>query len=271
MTAASIEAYLLLAVALAIAGGVAGFLAGIFGVGGGTVVVPILLECFAILGVESSVRAHAAIGTSLAIIVPTAIRSYLAHRAKGAPDEALLWSWVVAVPLGVVVASLVVAGISGNTLKWLFAVIAALMALNMLWGSDGWQLGAELPKGPARQAAGFGIGIVSTFMGIGGGILNNLFMTAYGRTLHQAVATSAGLGLLIALPGALGYVWAGWGRADLAPASAGYVNLLALTLMTPMALVTAPWGARFTHSLDRRQLEVAFGAFLLLVAARLAS
>jgi uncharacterized protein len=266
----AVSAYVLLAVALAVAGGASGFLAGLFGIGGGAVVVPILLECFAFLGVADSVRAHAAIGTSLAIIVPTAIRSYLAHRAKGAPDEALLTSWVVAVPLGVVLASLVVAGISGGTLKRVFAVIAALMALKMLWGGDGWRLGAALPEGPARQAAGFGIGFISTFMGIGGGIFNNLFMTSYGRSLHQAVATSAGLGLLIALPGALGYVWAGWGHRDLPPASAGYVNLLALALMTPAALVTAPWGARFAHALDRRQLELAFGTFLLLVAARMA-
>lgn len=269
MSGFNFQALLLLTIALVIAGGASGILAGLFGVGGGTVVVPVLLECLGLLGVPESVRVHTAIGTSLAIIVPTAIRSYRAHSAKGAPDESLLWSWLMAVPLGVVFASLIVAVITGGMLKRVFAIIAALMALKMLWGADGWRLGAELPTGRVCQATGFGIGFISAFMGIGGGILNNMFMTAFGRSLHQAVATSSGLGILVALPGALGYVWAGWDRADLPLASAGYVNLLALALMTPSALVTAPWGARCAHVLNRRQLEVAFGVFLLLVATHL--
>ncbi len=250
------------------AGGLSGFLAGLFGIGGGAILVPILAESFAALGVAPTVQAHLAIGTSLAIIILTAIRSYAAHRARGAPDAALLKSWLVATPLGVIVASSLVALVSGGTLKLIFAIVALLLALKMLFNRASWTLASDLPPEPWRRGVGFLIGFVSTFMGIGGGNLNNLFMTTYGRTIHQAVATSAGLGLLIAIPGTLGYVWAGWGRPELPPLSLGYINLLAVALVTPTAVLTAPYGAKLAHGLSKRQLEVAFGVFLITVAAR---
>jgi uncharacterized membrane protein YfcA len=112
------------------------------------------------------------------------------------------------------------------------------------------------------------IGFFSTFMGIGGGIMNNTFMTLYGRPMHQAVATSAGVGVLISIPGALGYVWAGWGASGLPALSLGFVNLIAIAVIIPVTLIVTPLGVRLAHALSRRQLEVAFGLFLIFVSFR---
>lgn len=265
---ADLSALLPLILAMAAAGALTGVLAGLFGIGGGGVLVPILVEFLHIQGVASDVQAHLAIGTSLAIIILTSVRSFQAHLKRGAPDIALLKSWMLVVPGGVVVASFIVAYVSGDVLKIVFATIAAAMAVKMLFDRDAWKLGEDLPGEPARSATGFGIGFISTFMGIGGGNLNNIFMTSFGRPIHQAVATSSGLGMLIAVPGAIGYVLAGWGEPDLPPLSLGYVSLVALVVITPLSMLTAPFGAKLAHSLSKQAMERAFGLFLLVVAAR---
>ncbi|WP_424971782.1 sulfite exporter TauE/SafE family protein [Dinoroseobacter sp. S76] len=261
----------LMALGMALAGSVAGVLAGLFGIGGGAVLVPILVEFLGFLGVPESVRTHMAVGTSLAIIVPTSIRSYRAHAARGAPDRDLLRAWALWVPVGVLVAGLFVAGVSGAALRMIFAGVAILIALKMLLNRESWTIAADLPPQPWRSGAGFGIGFVSTFMGIGGGNLNNVFMTSFGRTIHQAVATSAGLGVLIAIPGVLTYVLIGLGHPDLPPLSLGYVNLIALLAIMPVTMLCAPLGVRLAHGLSKRQMEILFGVFLLAVAARFIS
>ena len=264
----SIEAIVVLAIAMAVAGGVCGVLAGLFGIGGGAVLVPVLVEFFTFLDVPDAVATHLAVGTSLAIIVPTAIRSYSAHKAKGAPDAELLRSWRVWVPLGVVLASFAVAYVPGAALRVVFAVVALAIAVKMLFNRDTWVLGTDLPRAPWTGLVGFLIGVVSTFMGIGGGNLNNVFMTSFGRPIHQAVATSAGLGVLIAVPGAIGYLIAGWGAEGLPALSLGYINLIAFAAITPVSVLTAPIGARIAHGLSKRTMELLFGTFLIVVAAR---
>lgn len=253
---------------LASASAIAGLLAGMFGIGGGAIIVPVLYQAFTLLDTPESVRMHLAVGTSLAIIVPTSISSFRAHYRHKAPDMALLKSWVVAVPLGVVVASVIVAETPGALLRGVFAVVALLIGLRMIFNRKGWQLGETIPGNPVRMLAGFVIGFLSALIGIGGGVLNNTFMTLFGRPVHQAVATSAGVGVLISLPGLVGFVWAGWGDSMLPIFSTGYVNWVAVLLMIPMSLIMAPVGAGLAHRLAKRQLEVAFGLFLLAVAAR---
>lgn len=257
-----------MAVAMALTGSAAGVLAGLFGIGGGAVLVPILVEFLGFAGVPESVRTHMAVGTSLAIIVPTSVRSFHAHQKRGAPDSELLRAWVVLVPLGVLIASVFVAGVSGATLRVIFAVVAILIAVKMLLNRDSWTLADDLPEQPLLGATGFGIGFISTFMGIGGGNLNNVFMTSFGRSIHQAVATSAGLGVLIAIPGVITYVIIGWDHPDLPALSLGYVNLVALAAIMPVTILFSPLGVRLAHGLSKRQLEVLFGLFLLVVAAR---
>lgn len=257
-----------IATVLLFSGAVAGFLAGLLGIGGGAVLVPVFYQMFGAMGVEEAVRMHLSVGTSLAIIVPTSISSFRAHMAKGAVDRQLLKDYLIAVPVGVALAAIITAYISGAGLRGIFAVIAVLVGLKMLFAQDYWRLGDDIPDNPVRFLAGAGIGFVSTFMGIGGGILNNTFMTLFGRKMHQAVATSSGVGVLISLPGAIGYVIAGWGAEGLALGSLGFVNLIALIVILPVSLYVAPLGANVAHALSKRHLELAFGFFMLIVAAR---
>ena len=253
-------------VALVAAGALAGLLAGMFGIGGGAVLVPIFFHVFGILGVPEDVRMQLSLGTSLAIIVPTSIRSFTSHRRRGAVDMALLKGWIVAVPLGTLVAAYVAAKASSVELRVIFAAIALVLAFRMIFNRASWRLGADLPGGPARFAVGTSIGILSGLMGIGGGVLSNTLMTLYGRPIHQAVATSSGVGVLISLPGLAGYVLGGWGEPGLPPLSTGYVNWLAVVLMIPITLSMAPLGAQLAHAMSKRQLEVGFGIFLILVS-----
>ena len=256
------------AAAAALSGVISGLLAGIFGIGGGAVLVPVFYQFLTILGVDESVRMHVAVGSSLAIILPTSLRSFAAHRARGAVDMALLRSFLIPVPAGVVVASLIAASVTSEQLRAIFAGIVLLLGLRLLFNRESWVLGSEIPGNPSRAMVGFVLGLLSTLMGIGGGILNNTFMTLYGRSIHQAVATSAGVGVLIAIPGTVGYIWAGWGDPALPVASTGYVNWIAVALIIPVTLLIAPLGVRIAHWLKRRHLEIGFGLFCLLVSAR---
>lgn len=256
------------ALLLILAGGVAGFLAGLFGIGGGTVLVPAFFQVFQSAGIDESVRMQLAVGCSLALVIVSSWRSIGTHRKKGAVDEALLQSWKLPLPLGAVLASVAVAYVSGDVLKGVFAVVCALIAFKMLAGKENWRLGDEIPGNPVRGIVGVSVGFVSTLMGIGGGMLNNTFMTAYGRPIHQAVATSAGVGMFIAIPGMLGYIWAGWDKAGLPPFSTGYVNWIAVALILPVTLLVTPYGVRLAHALPKRQLEAALGVYLLIIASR---
>lgn len=256
------------ALAVAASGAVSGLMAGVFGIGGGAVLVPVFYQVLGLLGVEEAVRMHLAVGTSLAIIVPTSLRSFTSHRARGVVDMALLRSFAVPVPAGVVLASLTAAFISSAGLRTIFAVITVLVAIRLLFNRESWRIGGEIPGNPARGAIGAAIGYFSTLMGIGGGVMNNTFMTLYGRPMHQAVATSSGVGVMIAIPGTVGYVWAGWGVPGLPAGSTGYVNWIAVALVIPIALIVTPWGVRMAHALRKRQLEIAFGLFCVAVSAR---
>jgi uncharacterized membrane protein YfcA len=218
------------------------------------------------------------VGTSLAIIIPTSIRSFSAHRAKGAVDMSILRQWAVPVVIGVVMGSLVARYAPADLFKAVFVGVAGISAIRLLFGRDSWRLGTDMPSGPIMIVYGWVIGVLSALMGIGGGQLSNLFMTFYSRPIHQAVATSSGLGVLISIPGAIGYIYAGWPKAaefpEVAaiqlPLALGYVSLLGFILFVPTSIWTAPIGARFAHTLSKRRLEVAFGIFLLIVCARFA-
>lgn len=258
-----------LALSLIAAGAVTGLLAGLFGVGGGAVIVPVLYEVFRVIGVPEEVRMPLVVGTSLAVIIPTSIRSYRAHLAKGLVDTSIIKVWAVPVVLGVLGGSLIARYAPPDVFKAVFVAVAFVSAMRLLFASDRWKLGDDMPGPFLMRIYGAIIGVLSSLMGIGGGQLSSLFMTFYGRPIHQAVATSSGLGILISIPGALGYIYAGWPKmALLPPLSLGYVSLIGFLLFIPTSIWTAPIGARLAHRLSKRRLEVAFGIFLLLVCAR---
>ncbi len=256
------------ALAMLTASAIAGIMAGIFGIGGGAILVPVLYQFLTMLGIDEVIRMHVCVGTSLAIIIPTSLRSFTAHLKKGAVDVELLKKWIIAVPSGVILASLVAASISSAGLRIIFALIAIMVALRLLFNRESWRLGDDVPKNPVRAIVGFVIGFLSTLMGIGGGVLTNTFMTLFNRPMHQAVATSSGVGVLISIPATLGFIWAGWDAENLPPFSIGYVNIVAVLLVIPVTVLIAPLGVKIAHAMEKRQLEIAFGFFLLLVAAR---
>lgn len=257
-------------VAAIVAGGVAtGMLAGLFGVGGGAIIVPVLYEVFRTFGVSDAIRMQLCIGTSLAIIVPTSIRSFIAHRAKGdLPVEILrLWAWPIV--FGVAAGGGIAAVAPGFVFKLAFVIITGLLSAKFLFAKDGWQLGTELPGRSAMIAYGLMLGLYSSLIGVGGGALSNLLLTSYGRSIHVAVGVSAGVGILISVAGAIGYAIAGLPhQAELPPLSIGFVSLLGVALMAPIAALVAPYGAKLAHALSRRRLEIAFGVFLIAVAVR---
>jgi uncharacterized membrane protein YfcA len=258
----------LMAVALAAAGFLSGLMAGLLGIGGGAVVVLTLYEAFRLVGVDDAVRMQLATGTGLAIIAPTTLRSFLAHRARGVADLGFLKRMAVPVVVGVLLGALVARHAGGDALKWVWVAMGTFMVTRMLAGRDSWRLGSDIPRSLAIEAYGVAVGLVSMLMSIGGGAWIVMLMTLYGRSIHQAVATSSGFGPLIAIPGMLGFMWAGWGVTELPPGALGYVSLVGAALAIPTGLLGAPLGARLSHGLSKRTLEMAFAIFMACVVLR---
>jgi uncharacterized membrane protein YfcA len=261
------ELALLLGTLLA-AGFVTGLLAGLLGIGGGGILVPVLYELFGSLGVEDAIRMHLAVGTSLAVVIPTSLRSFAAHRARGAVDMEIVRSMALPVIAGVCLGAVLARYSNDAVLKSIWVLAATLIVIRLYFGRRGWQLGDTIPGNPFRMLYGGFVGLVSTLMSIGGGVFVTTMMVLYGRSIHNAVATSSGFGPLIAIPGALGFIWAGWQVAGLPPGSLGYVSLLGALLIMPTSVATAPLGVRIAHGISRRKLELAFATFLVLVSLR---
>jgi len=255
--------------AMMLGGGlVMGLLAGLLGIGGGGIMVPILYELFSAIGVDEAVLMHLCIGTSLAVIMPTSLRSFFSHKAKGAVDMDLIQSMALPVVAGVVIGTLVARYSNNTILTAIWAGAATMMSLKMFFGRESWKLGDEIPGNPGRGLYGLFIGAISALMSIGGGAFVTMMMTLYGRPIHQAVGTSSGFGPMIAIPGTLGFIWAGWGVAGVPPGSLGYVSLLSAAVIVPVSVLAAPLGVRMAHGISRRKLELSFATFLALVALR---
>ncbi|HYY39067.1 MAG TPA: sulfite exporter TauE/SafE family protein [Xanthobacteraceae bacterium] len=262
---------LLLAALIIVAGFVTGVLAGLFGIGGGALIVPVLYEVFRILGVPDEVRFQLCVGTSIAIIVPTNIFSYFTHRGKGAVMMEVVRAWAVPAVIGVAAGSAIAAFAPGAVLKLAFVLIATVIAFKLLFGRESWRLGDDLPGSAAMAAYGVFVGLSASLMGISGGSVSNMILTLYGKPIHKAVATSAALGVPITAAGTIGYILAGLPQQSLLPPlSLGFVSLIGFALMAPVSSFTAPYGARLAHALSKRRLEIAFGCFLLAVCVRFA-
>jgi uncharacterized protein len=265
-----------LALLLVAVGALSGFLAGLFGVGGGAILVPVFYECFRLAGVPLEVRMPLCIGTSLAVIIPTSVRSYRAHRARGAVDMEILKAWWLPVLTGVIAGSVTARYAPERLFKIVFVMVAYSAAVRLLLARETWKFGDDFPNGALMKAYGFVVGLLSTLMGIGGGLFSNLLMTFYGRPIHQAVATSSALAVLISIPGALGYIYAGWPAAARFPEVAalqwpfalGYVSLIGAVLVMPTSLLTAGLGVKVAHAMSKRTLEAAFGCYLFIVGSR---
>ncbi len=267
-TGVSTQGLVLLALALAASGFEKGFLDGLFGNGGGAVLVPALYEALRAIGIDNTIIMHLCLGTSLAVMIPTTITSFRSHRERGLVDEAFLRRVAPWVVLGVVIGALIARVAPSRLLQWIWALCGASLALKMALSRDEWQIAKDVPRSWVTEAVALMIGLVSTMMSIGGASIMVAFLTLYGRPLLPSVSTSSGLGPLIAVPGAIGFIWAGWGAPGLPPFSLGYVSLIGAALIVPVSVYAAPIGVRLAHGLPKRKLEVAFAVFLGLMSLR---
>lgn len=268
MTSLSLNDMAVLIGALLAAGAAMGVLSGMLGIGGGGVLVPVLYETFGFLGVDPSIRMHLSVGTSLAVVGVTSWRTFTGHRLRGSVDVALLkrlgpW-YVLGVVLGVVLAR----NAGGAALKWAWVVFGSLMATKLAFGRESWRLGPDIPKSFLVELYAVVVGFISVLLSIAGAAYMVTLMTLYGRPILQAVGTSSGFGPLVAIPGVIGFVWAGWQAGGAPPGSLGYVNLLGAAIILPASLFFAPLGVRIAHGVSKRTLEIAFAIFLYLVVLR---
>jgi uncharacterized protein len=261
--------WLPLLAAVLCAGAAGGLLAGLLGVGGGIVIVPALDIAITTAGVAPADALHVAVATSMATIVPTSISSSRSHARRGSVDPSVIRRWSLPIVLGALAGALAASRIEARVLSGVFGVVALLAALKMVLPLGRSALRPDLPRGLAGAAIPFVIGAVSAMMGIGGGTLSVPSMTLCGIPVHRAVGTAALLGLWISVPATIGYLLAETGGAVLPPWTIGLVSLPGFVLVGVVSWFVAPLGAKLAHALDRRRLSVAFGAFLLVVAARM--
>ena len=261
---------IILVIAMLLTGAVGGVLAGLLGVGGGIVIVPMLDLALSFIGVDASIRMHIAVATSLATIIPTSISSARAHYQRQSVDVPVVryWSpWIVA---GAVLGILIAANVSAEFLAGVFAIVAFAVAAKMMLPLDDLNLANDVPRGIAGRIVPVVIGAISTLMGIGGGTLSVAAMTMSGKAIHLAVGTAAVFGFVIAVPATIGYIVSGWNNPLLPAGSVGYVNLIGLVSIASMTVLFAPLGAKIAHALPRRKLALLFGLFLAVVAMRMA-
>lgn len=263
------EQWLFLGVAMLATGLVAGVLAGLFGIGGGIVIVPVLETALGFLGVDPAIRMHVAVGTSLATIIPTSISSARAHHKRGSVDVEIVKRWAVFVLGGALLGAWVASQVHSDVLAVVFASLAFLVAMKMLFFPSSRNLTERVPRGPLVPVIPTAIGGFSSMMGIGGGTFSVMVLTLFNEPIHRAVGTAALFGLVISLPGMLGFAFAGWGDPRIPAGSLGYVSLVGFACIAPVTVLAAPIGAKIAHGFSAERLNMLFGAFLVLASLRL--
>lgn len=255
----------LLAFLLAI-GAFAGVLAGLLGVGGGIVLVPAFFYCFQAIGYDGPQLMQVCLATSLATIIVTSIRSVLSHHKKGAVEWSILRGWGPGIVIGAAVGVMVAAQLRSEVLQGIFGGLGLMIGLYMGFGNSDWRLGDAMPKGIARVVVSPFIGFLSVLMGIGGGSFGVPLMTLYGTAIHRAVATAAGFGVIIAVPGVIGFLLVDVDPASRPPFTIGAVNIAAFAVIVAMTTFTAPLGVKLAHRMNPKPLKRVFAVFLVLVA-----
>lgn len=261
----SIIAYWPFVLGMLATGLVSGVAAGLLGIGGGAVIVPALSNALLLMGYDADVVQHVAVGTSLAIIIPTGFMSARSHHKRGSLDMDVLKLWAPVIVVGTFVGGLMAGWYAGNVLRIVFAVMAFLIAANIVFSLQTKLMGHLRESPTAHRISAFVVGYISSLMGIGGGSLTVPTLVAFGHSMHKAVGTSAAIGVVIAIAGTAGFLISGWGVDNLPPLSVGYINLVALALVGILAAVCAPLGAALAHKLDQRTLKYIFAAFLCVV------
>lgn len=259
----------MLCAAMLLTGIAGGVLAGLLGVGGGLVIVPMLDFALGFMGVDPSIRMQIAVATSLATIIPTSISTSTAHYRRNAVDMDLAKKWAPWIFIGALAGTWVASQVHSRVLSGVFAGVALLVALKLMLPLDNKAVTRKVPEGPLIYPVPTLIGFISTLMGIGGGSLSVPILNFYGEPIHRAVGTSALFGLLIAVPGTLGFMITGHGNPHLPFGSIGFVNLPGFAMIAPATVLAAPFGVRMAHAMEKRHLTLLFGAFLLIVSVRM--
>lgn len=260
---------LMLALAMAGTGLVSGLLAGLLGVGGGIVIVPLLFNVFPLFGIPESIQMKVAVATSLATIIPTSIMSARKHYLRGAIDMPLLKSLIPSIVGGVLVGTVLAIWVRGPVLSAVFATVAVLVAIQLGFTGTDFKLRDSFPKGVTRHALGGAIGTVSAMMGIGGGTVGVPLLNMFGTPIRSAVATTSMFGIIISIPATIGFIWAGWGNPLMPPYSLGFVSLVGFALITPSSLFSTPWGVQLAHTIPPLLLKRLFALFLAITAVRM--
>jgi uncharacterized membrane protein YfcA len=253
---------------LAVSGVLAGFVAGLLGVGGGIVTVPVLEYSLRFAGVSDRWSMHVAVATSLAAIIPTSIMSARSHHSRGAVDWELAKRWGAWMVVGALCGSSIAARAPQPVLAGVFGGVALLIAAKMLLPLDDLRIARAVPRGAGGMTLAGIIGAVSATMGIGGGTLTVPTLNLCGYPIHRAVGTASFFGIFISIPGTIGYLLARV-EAQLPWGTVGLVSLVGLAVIAPGSMLTAQLGARAAHALSKRRLAQAFGVFLALVGARM--
>lgn len=259
----------ILVTGLAFAGVIAGIIAGLLGVGGGIIMVPAMALAFGLLGFDPEVYHHVAVGTSLAVIISTGYASAKAHHKKQSVMIDIVKLWSVPIVLASLAGGLMARLYSGDLLRLIFGVVALFVAINTVLPLQQKLMSRLSESRITHRFSAFVVGYVSALMGIGGGSLSVPTLSAFGHAIHKAVGTGAALGVLIAIPGALGFVVSGWTVEGRPPFSLGYINVPAMLIVGVIATLVAPLGAALAHRLDQRQLKLGFAVFLILVSLRM--
>ncbi|MCP4299173.1 MAG: sulfite exporter TauE/SafE family protein [Gammaproteobacteria bacterium] len=263
------EQWLILGIMMLLTGCVAGVLAGLFGIGGGIVIVPVLEAALGFLDVDPAIRMHVAVATSLATIIPTSISSARAHHRRESVDVKIVKRWAMFVLIGALLGAWIASQVHSRVLAMVFATLALLVAMKMVLMPESRNLTEEVPRGPLVAVIPTAIGCFSSMMGIGGGTFSVMTLTLFNEPIHRAVGTAALFGLVISLPGTVGFIIAGWDDVRIPPGSLGYVSLIGFACIAPTTVLAAPLGARIAHAFSAKRLSMLFGAFLVLAAIRL--
>ena len=251
-------------------GAMAGMFAGLLGIGGGIIIVPVLSIVFTSQGVSIDVLMHLSIGTSLATIVITSISSIRAHHKHQAIDWPVVKLMAIGVFIGGILGSVIAQFIPGEELKTIFSIFIFLIAVQMFVGNTA-KPHRTLPKMPGMILTGTGIGIISALMGVGGGSMSVPFLTWCNMSIRRAVATSSAIGFPIAVSGTIGFIFMGWSVAERPELSIGYVSLPAFFSIAVASLLFAPLGAWVAHRISPVILKKIFAVFLLVVGIKMLS
>jgi uncharacterized protein len=260
-----IATYWPLILGLSLAGCVSGVFAGLLGVGGGVIIVPILAAVFEAMRFSGDAAQHVAVASSLAIIIPTGAMSARSHHKRGAVDLGVLRLWAPFVFGATLIGGLMARWFTGDALRIVFGGLALLIAFNIVTPFQQRLMGHLKGSALTHRIAASIVGLLSALMGIGGGSLSVPTIAAFGETMHKAVGTGAAIGVFIAIGGTIGFIISGWGVTGLPPFSLGYVNLVAFVLVGGFAALTAPMGAAIAHRLNQKTLRYVFAVFLVVV------